>query len=283
MERGRAVVGVRGGTGLRASSAMAGGGGGRRRDGAEAVGGEAVERGVFFTEEPLDRGAGVELSEEDARHIGVLRLGPGERVGLRDGRGTVASGVLVRVTRKRARVEVDAVGQQEPEPAVHLLVPVADRDRMLWLAEKTTELNVTSWRPVVWHRSRSVSPRGEGPSFRAKVRLRTIAALLQSRSAWLPSLYPEASPEQALAALPEGRRLLMQREVGSIASIELAPPVILAVGPEGGLEEREVAMLRECCFLPVSLGDSILRFETAAVAGVAVARAMLGRHLPSET
>ena len=54
------------------------------------------------------------------------------------------------------------------------------------LAEKVTELGVTSWRPVVWRRSKSVSPRGEGPTFQGKVRGRMTSALIQSGSGWLP-------------------------------------------------------------------------------------------------
>jgi RsmE family RNA methyltransferase len=53
------------------------------------------------------------------------------------------------------------------------------------------------------------------------------------------------------------------------------PAVTLAVGPEGGFEAVELEALRTAGFLPVSIGRSILRFETAAVAGLAAARAML--------
>jgi 16S rRNA (uracil1498-N3)-methyltransferase len=234
------------------------------------------DRAAFFIEDPFVSGAQVALSESDAQHISVLRLGVGERVGLRDGAGHTASGTLVRLGRKNALVEVDEVVDVAAPAAIHLLVPVADRDRMLWLAEKAAELNAASWRPVLWQRSRSVSPRGDGPTFRSRVRSRMISALLQSRSAWLPEIFPEATPERAIAASPTGSRVVLDGSgVPFLASGAAVAPVVIAVGPEGGLEPEEIAELGAAGFHPVALGGSVLRFETAAVCGLAVARAML--------
>ena len=57
--------------------------------------------------------------------------------------------------------------------------------------------------------------------------------------------------------------------------VSVNAPITLALGPEGGLEDAEMAELRDAGFLPVSLGPGILRFETAGAAGVAIARALL--------
>lgn len=232
-------------------------------------------RAAFFHEHAPVAGTQVLLTESEARHIAVLRIGIGERVSLRDGVGNIATGTLVRLVKQQATVEVDEVRAVIPEPSIHLLVPVADRDRMLWLAEKAAELNVASWRPVLWHRSKSVSPRGDGPTFRQKVRARMISGLLQSHSAWLPELYPEAPPERAIAALPDATRIVLDAGGAPPLSVGTSAPVVVAVGPEGGFEPRELEMLTSAGFAPVSLGSSVLRFETAAIAGVAVARAML--------
>lgn len=235
----------------------------------------AEPRAAFLHDGALVAGTQIVLTETEARHIAVLRIGVGERVALRDGAGNVANGTLVRLVRQQATVEVEDVRAVIPERAIHLLVPVADRERMLWLAEKAAELNVASWRPVLWHRSRSVSPRGDGPTFRQKVRARMISGLLQSHSAWLPELYPEAPPDRAIAALPEASRIVLDAGGGPPLSVAVTAPIVLAVGPEGGFEQRELDQLREAGFTSVSLGHSVLRFETAAIAGVAVARAML--------
>lgn len=240
--------------------------------GAPAAG---AEQGVFFVEVPLAAGAPVTLSEADAHHIRVARLDVGARVGLRDGAGAVARGTLVRVSRGHAIVAVETVHAEPPPEAVHLLGPVADRDRMLWLAEKAAELGVASWRPVVWRRSRGVAPRGDGPTFRGKVRARMIAALLQSRGAWLPEIFPEAPLERAIAAAPRGTAVVLHPGGVPMAAIPAIAPVVVAVGPEGGLEPDELVALDAAGFVRTALGQTVLRFETAAVAGVAVARALL--------
>jgi 16S rRNA (uracil1498-N3)-methyltransferase len=218
-------------------------------------------------------GREVTLGEEAAHHMRVRRVGPGMRVALLDGAGQVATGTLRALAKRNAAVEVDAVAPVPSLSAVHLLVPVADRERMLWLAEKVAELGLTSWRPVLWRRSRSVSPRGEGSGFGTKVRARMAAALEQSGHGWLPTLYPEATPERALAALPAtGARVLL--DPGGDATFGTAADgVTIALGPEGGLEPDEGALLRAAGFAPVALGPTTLRFETAGVVAVGLARA----------
>jgi len=253
-----------------------------------------VTLATFVTPEHFSVGETITLGEREARHIRVLRLAIGARLGLRDGRGALATAVLVRLAKRHAAVTVEQSDVSEPPPAVHLLLPVADRDRMIWLAEKATELGVSSWRPVLWKRSRSVQPRGEGPTFHHKVAARMEAALEQSRGAWLPVAYPDAVPERAIAATPDGLRLVLDREgvpmarllndVVSRASVEGSrgfQPIIIVVGPEGGLEPNELFELGEAGFRSVAIGRTILRFETAAVAAVAIARSVLMAWSPS--
>lgn len=247
--------------------------------------GLAAGRPQFVTAEPFALGATVALDEAAARHMRVLRLGAGAVVGLRDGHGGIGIGQVVQLTKSHAQVEVTAAEHVEPLPPVHLLVPVADRDRMLWLAEKAAELGATSWRPVLWRRSRSVSPRGEGVSFQLKVRARMEGALAQSEGAWLPQPFPEANIERAILAAPVGDRVVLDPAGAPLVGPDALPlrgPLIIAVGPEGGLERDELAMLADGGFRRVSLGPTILRFETAAVAALAMARTSFGRAVDPE-
>ncbi len=225
-------------------------------------------------------GNAIRLGEDTARHMRVLRLDVGAVVGVRDGQGLVAAGVLVRLSRSGAQVEIIEVTRVPPLPEVHLLVPVADRDRMLWLAEKAAEAGATSWRPVLWKRSRSVLPRGEGLGFQARVCSRMEGALAQSEGAWLPQRFPEASIERAILAAPVGNRIVLDPEGAPLVGPgveQLEMPVTLAVGPEGGLEQDEMEQLLEAGFRPRSLGPTILRFETAAVAALVIARTCMRR------
>ncbi|MFL5509100.1 MAG: RsmE family RNA methyltransferase [Gemmatimonadaceae bacterium] len=230
---------------------------------------------TFFSADPFTIGATIVLSDEAAHHIRVARVGVGERIGLRDGAGKGAVGTLVKASRSSALVDVVDIAEI-PRPApIHLLAPVADRERMLWLAEKAMELGVSSWRPVIWRRSKSVSPRGEGSTFQAKVRARMISALLQSGSGWLPDIFPEATIERAVAAAPLGTRVLLDKHGEPIAGVPMRSPVTIALGPEGGMEMSERDAFIGAAFLPVKLAQSTLRFETAGVAGVAIAAASL--------
>lgn len=239
---------------------------------------------TFCTDEPLGAPSSVTLGEDAAHHMRVRRLDVGARVRVLDGQGAIGEGVLTQLAKRHATVAVEEVAHHEPPAPIHLLLPVADKDRMLWLAEKATELGVASWRPVLFRRSKHVNPRGEGPVFQQKTRARMVSALEQSGGAWLPVLYPEATVEHAISARPEGVGVLLDagappllevlRGAGAAAGAAGVPAVLtIVVGPEGGFEPGEREAFVEAGFAVASLGAAVLRFETAGVGGVAVGRA----------
>lgn len=232
---------------------------------------------TFFSPDEFVPGSSVTLGDDAAQHARVIRIGSGESVELRDGRGNAARGLLARVAKRSLTVDVTETWEIPALPPVHMLVPVADRDRMLYLAEKVTELGATSWRPLMWRRSRSVGPAGDGPAFQSRLKGRMISALTQSDGGWLPEIFPAANLERAVAAAPDGTRVLLDAGAdGSLLSLDLNGPVSIALGPEGGLDPREREAMIEGGFTPVSLVGGILRFETAGIAALAIARAMLG-------
>lgn len=243
-----------------------------------------VERGhpagvaSFVVPEGLAAYAPLTLGEEVAHHMRVRRLANGAPLRLTDGAGRVAGATLIALAKHSAQVDVGGVTEVPPPPPVHLLAPIGDRDHMLWLAEKAAELAVTSWRPVLWRRSRSVQPRGEGAAFQGKVRARMQSAVAQSRGAWLPTVFPDATLDRALAGLTGGgaRWVLEAEGAGAPAALaDIEAPVTIAVGPEGGFEPEELERLDAAGFRRLTLGPTILRFETAGVAGLSLARAWL--------
>lgn len=230
---------------------------------------------TFFAPDGFSEGSPVTLGEDSAQHARVLRMGPGEAVALRDGHGRAASGILGRSAKRSLTIDVAEVWEIDALPPVHMLVPVADRDRMLVLAEKCTELCATSWRPVMWRRSRSVGPAGDGPAFNSRIRARMISALTQSGGGWLPEIHPSAPVSRAITAAPEGSRLLLDATGSPIATLELTAPVVVAIGPEGGFDNKERNEMIEAGFVPVSLAGSTLRFETAGIAALSIVRSMI--------
>lgn len=230
---------------------------------------------TFMVTESVVRGQNIALDDAEAQHARVRRLSVGDHVRLVDGAGHVASATLVRLVKSQATAAVEEVRAIDPHPAIHLMVPIADRDRMLWLAEKAAELEIASWRPILWRRSKSVSPRGEGVNFQDRVRSRMIAALTQSGGAWLPAMYPDASLERAIAATPSGKRYLLDQNGVPLATQAIEAPVSVALGPEGGVETSETELMAAAGFVAVNLAPHTLRFETAGVVALGMIRAVL--------
>jgi 16S rRNA (uracil1498-N3)-methyltransferase len=227
----------------------------------------------FVVDQPVVLGD-ITLHEAAAHHAHVRRLGVGDRVAITDGLGHRGFGRVASLEKKQLVALIDGVELLAAPPPIHLFLPVADRDRMLWLAEKSAELQVTSWNPVMFRRSRSVVPRGDGEGFERKVRARMIAALEQSGGAWLPTM----EPIREAASVPrasDGRAYALDRGGPSLGRVPMEAPISLMVGPEGGYDADELATVRRRDWTTASLGDLTLRFETAAVAAVAVARARL--------
>jgi 16S rRNA (uracil1498-N3)-methyltransferase len=106
-------------------------------------------------------------------------------------------------------------------------------------------------------------------------------ALAQSEGAWLPQPFPEANLERAILAAPPGDRVVLDpagEPLVGVSSPGVRPSLIVAVGPEGGIERDELEQLRSAGFRSACLGPTILRFETAAIAALAMARTWLGRE-----
>jgi 16S rRNA (uracil1498-N3)-methyltransferase len=106
-----------------------------------------------------------------------------------------------------------------------------------------------------------------------------ISALTQSGGGWLPEIHPSAPVPRAIAAAPDGTRILLDGESQqSLIGMPITAPVVIALGPEGGLDAKEKEGMLEGGFKPASLVGATLRFETAGIAGLALVRAMLGQQ-----
>jgi 16S rRNA (uracil1498-N3)-methyltransferase len=235
----------------------------------ERAGGAAQPVTTFYFKG--DRAETIELGENAAHHARVKRLAPGDPVNVTDGEGQFGTGRIEAIGKNAVRVTLRELRALQPPPAIHICVPVADKDRMLLVAEKATELQIASWIPVMYSRSRSVSPRGEGEAFDRKVLARMIAALEQSGGAWLPVIHPIQTVED----IADRHGVVLERGGPALGSSGLTAPLTLAVGPEGGFEPEEMELLLDRGWTTASLGGVTLRFETAAIAGVAVARTRL--------
>lgn len=223
----------------------------------------------------------VVLDEAASHHATVKRLAVGDSVRLSSGDGRRAHGTIAVLTKHRLEVECyhTSLEMVPALPHVALWAPVGDRERMLLLAEKAVELGVSSWRTMQYRRSRSVAPRGEGSAFREKLHARMVAALEQSGGAWLPTIEPESSSLDTISKGIHGHAILLDSFGAPIVDVlaEAHEPVIIACGPEGGLEPAELDAFVDAGWRTASLGPNVLRFETAGIAGLTLARALLRR------
>jgi 16S rRNA (uracil1498-N3)-methyltransferase len=230
----------------------------------------------FYAPGALTAGATLTLPEGAAHHARVRRLTEGEVVRLSNGAGMLATGQIERLGRGEFDVTLSAARHVPALPPLHVFVPVADRDRMLWLAEKAAELAVTVWQPVRFERSLSVQPRGEGSAFAERVRARMIAALEQSRGAWLPEVRAELPVPGAALESASLDRFVLDVDGVPLARHSPRPAAALVVGPEGGITAAELRIFLEHGWRAASLGENTLRFETAGITAIALFRA----HVP---
>ncbi|MGD1209989.1 MAG: RsmE family RNA methyltransferase [Candidatus Acidiferrales bacterium] len=226
------------------------------------------------------------LRGQAAEHLGrVLRAEPGQLYELSDGH-RVWLGRIERVAltkRGESRIDfalVELVPAREPSVQIDLLLSLVKFDRFEWCLEKATELGVREIVPLA-------AARTDKPLIAAasKRRVRWEKILLesaqQSRRLSPPLIREPVSPEKAFAQCSAGARIVLSERPGAPSMREAlrgaapgAGPNVaaLAIGPEGGWTDAEIAAAKAAGFDEASLGENILRTETAVLASMAILR-----------
>jgi len=224
---------------------------------------------------PEDEGL-ARLDGPEAKHLlGVLRARPGETVRLFDGHGRHGLFELILSTGKTS-AELRLLSQEvtpAPTRGVALALGWNKSSRRDWLLEKSVELGalgILFWQAA---RSQGEMPREPKPSWREKC----VQAAKQCQSAWLPELGIVLGGVEGLVRIaPDYDRCYLLYEAADAAAL-LDPTRIAAgrslvvLGPEGGLEQREAARLKDAGFILAGLGPRPLRWETAALSCLALA------------
>ncbi len=206
----------------------------------------------------------------EAHHLlTVLRAHPGDTVRLFDGCGR--SGVFLFQRRERKKAFLALLSEQIlpcPDREIFLALGWNKTARRGWLLEKAVELNAAGL--VFWQAERSQGRVPETPKESWATQL--VAAAKQCGNPRLPSLAtaPGGAGElTGLFAANELKMLLWENASGDTlfnpASLPESGRTIIVLGPEGGLTDDEVQLFTQGGFRPLSLGQSILRWETAAL------------------
>jgi len=219
-----------------------------------------------------------ELHGEDARHLArVLRATPGQQYEISDGSAVYLAEISA-LEKDRVVFQTLAALDTPPAPIrLTLVAALIKFDRFEWLVEKATEVGVAAIFPV--EAARSDKGLFEAARKRAE-RWRRIAheSSQQARRIGPPEIAAAQPLAAALAALA-GPRYLLDEQPGAPPLLSAIPPpaarrgpdsVALLTGPEGGWTDAERAHAIAAGWQPVSLGPSILRAETAAIAAAAL-------------
>lgn len=220
-----------------------------------------------------DASSQTELPEEEAMHaLRVLRLKSGDEMMLMDGNGVFYKAEVTLAATRRCLYKIIESNPQEKQwnGSLHLVVaPTKMMDRMEWLAEKATEIG--------FNKISFLNCKFSERKVLRTVRLEKIiiSAVKQSRKAWKPTVGQMVSFKQFIAANSEGRKFICHcyDEINSTKLYdELRNPAIdknekitVLIGPEGDFSIDEVKFAIEHGYVPVSLGKSRLRTETAGL------------------
>ncbi len=231
-------------------------------------------------DDDLGPGRVAPLAPEAANYlINVLRLKAGARVLVFNGRDGEFAATLGPLEKKRAALTLaeQTRPQEFPPPIDYLFAPLKHA-RLDYVAQKAVEMGARSLRPVLTRRT--IAARVNLERLEANAR----EACEQCGVIWRPEVFAPQPLAAALAAWPADRLLAFCDEdaptANPWAALEAAPPaagVGLLIGPEGGFDDEERAMIgRIPNVLRLSLGPRILRADTAAVAALALVQARFG-------
>jgi 16S rRNA (uracil1498-N3)-methyltransferase len=221
------------------------------------------------------------MEGEAAHHLGrVLRAQTGQLYELSDGE-RVWLGRIESVGRDRVQFAL-----VEELPAVHptvdltLLLSVVKFDAFEWALEKATELGIGTIVPLAAARSeKALLAAAAKRAERWKKIL--LEASQQSRRVRMPVLGELAKPESAFGSQKDGLRVMLSERgtaspLRTVLGGQRAAKATVAIGPEGGWTDAEFEAAKNCGFLEASLGELILRTETAVIAALASLNYALG-------
>lgn len=219
---------------------------------------------VFYTPDIALR---AELPEEEAAHaVRVLRLQPGNEVTLTDGKGNFFRAEISTATNKRCLLNILETLPQAPLWKGHLhiaMAPTKNMDRTEWFTEKATEIGFNELTFLNCRFSERKVIKAE------RIHKILVSAIKQSLKAKLPILNEMIDFNKFIDKPFEGQKFIAHCHEGEKQLLKdvMRPgeDALVLIGPEGDFSAEEVKKAEEKGFIPISLGKSRLRTETAAL------------------
>lgn len=225
----------------------------------------------FYTEFISSADSIVVLNEENSKHIvQVLRMAEGRQINITDGLGTICTAEIVEAHKKKCTVKIiDTQKLIAPAKKVCIAIsPVKNSSRFEWFLEKATEIGVTEIVPLICERTEKQYLKYD------RLRGILISAMLQSQQSWLPVLHEpikfekfveeNKSNHKFIAHCEEQNKTSLKEITGQLSN-EIITQSLILIGPEGDFSKEEIAIALQNNFVPISLGQTRLRTETAAM------------------
>lgn len=225
---------------------------------------------VYYPEE-LIVGDIIRLDGDEFHHlIHVARYQLNDSVKLNNGKGSLAEGRIISINKKQAEIEIIKIESKfKSQPEIAVAFALLKNKNDLWIVEKLTELGVSHFYPI----ETRFSLRKNKDSSQDKMLKTAITAIKQCDNAFLPQVYPVMPLDKAILHFKQKNyQLLVASEIENgkpllqMMQQETSNPVCFFIGPEGGFHPDEFQMFSQSGVQSFSLGNHILRAETAAIA-----------------
>jgi 16S rRNA (uracil1498-N3)-methyltransferase len=217
------------------------------------------------------------LDEDTSRHvIQVLRMKKGDRLNLTDGKGNILTTIIEDDHKKHCGVKIEKTHFEEKTSrtvAIGISL-LKNANRFEWFLEKVTEIGVNEIIPLICERTEKEKFRHD------RLQAILISAMLQSQQCWLPVLHEPVvyellfRQEEVANTAQKFIAHCIADEKASLSDLvnESLPSQIILIGPEGDFTKEEVDMALRHHFVPVALGDTRLRTETAGMVAATLLR-----------
>ncbi len=223
-----------------------------------------MEKTIFYTPDILTTSV---LSPEESLHCTrVLRMKEGEEILVADGAGKFYEAVITNAHQKHCGVNIQRTIEYAKTWNFNLHIafaPTKNIDRVEWFAEKATEIGIDRFSPLMCFHSERRQMKHD------RMEKILISAMKQSQKAHLPQLDELISFSQFIKQDFEGRKFIAHCYPGEKKHLKelykAKEDVLILIGPEGDFSEQEVAEAIASGFEPITLGESRLRTETAAL------------------
>ena len=231
----------------------------------------AMQLPFFFIENILPENNFITLSEETSKHIiQVLRMNVSEKILLTDGKGNIITAEIVDDNKKKCVVNIKETSNKEQgSRKISIAISlIKNANRFEWFLEKATEIGVAEIIPMICERTEKQHFRFE------RMKNILVSAMLQSQQSWLPLMKEPISFNDIIYHSNHSQKFMahcLDDEKKSLKDvINNSNSQIILIGPEGDFTNTEIEMAVQNNFVPVTLGETRLRTETAGIVAATI-------------